>query len=167
MSLGFRVDSGYEAFQVLKDALNDAQREDAKREKIVVFAATSNEGIHKRVAWPAKDINYAIGIHSSTESGTAASSIPFSGANLMVVGENILSQWPTANGGGFRTCSGTSFATPVAAAIGALVLSFVWQQTCEQGRKAADASMLLNDIRSNHGMAKVLEGMSTDNIDAN
>ena len=56
---------------------------------------------------------------------------------LIVFGENLASHWPTAKGGGLRTGSGTSFATPVAVAIAALILAFVNQDISEDHRKKA------------------------------
>lgn len=157
MSLGFRSSIG--GLQGLRDALQEAQNQ-----KVVVFAATSNEGLHEPVAWPASDRQYAIGVHSCIDSGGKPSY--FSGApslhgeNFMVVGENILSQWITSKGGGFCIATGSSFAAPVASAIGALVLQFVWQMGCKKHRERVGANIPLDDIRTNTGMAKVLHGIS-------
>jgi subtilisin family serine protease len=159
LSLGFRR-CDYADLKDLRDALKEAQGH-----KIVVFAATSNEGIHDQVAWPAKDPEYAIGIHSSIDFGVRKSDFtanPFQpGANFMAVGENILSQWPNAKGAGFRLCTGSSFATPVATAIGALVLAFIWQTICRVERAKVADIVPLDDIRTNHGMTKLLRAIST------
>ncbi|KAH7322491.1 hypothetical protein B0I35DRAFT_183080 [Stachybotrys elegans] len=157
LSLGFR-DCDYVELEGLTQALERA------RKKILVFAATSNEGGFESAAWPAKDPEYAIGIHSAVDSGQRPSKLaanPFHpGDNFMVVGENILSQWPTRKGGGCRLCSGSSFATPVAAAMGALLLAFVWQELCAQERKEARERVPVDEIQTNKGMSKVLRAIS-------
>ncbi len=147
----------------MRDALDRAQRQN-----IVVFAATSNEGLHDAVAWPAKEPRYSIGIHSSIDFGGRKSDFtakPFDGANFMVVGENITAQWPTRKGGGFRLCTGSSFATPVATAVGALVLAFAWQKMCHAERCDAERVIRIQDIQTNHGMSKVLRAISTNEGD--
>jgi Subtilase family len=109
LSLGYQNCVNSE-FLGLKSAL-----EDAKSRNIIVFAATSNDGAHDQVSWPARAPDFAIGIHSSSDSGQRQSEFTanrFDGHNFAIVGENILSQWPTSKGGGFRLCTGTSFAMP-------------------------------------------------------
>lgn len=158
LSLGFRK-CDYTDLKDLRDALKKAQDH-----KIVVFAATSNEGIYDPVAWPARDPEYAIGIHSSIDFGVRKSDFTANpinpGANFMAVGENILSQWPNAKGAGFRLCTGSSFATPVATAIGALVLAFICQTICRVERDKVADTVPLDDIKTNHGMTKVLKAIS-------
>ncbi|OIW24581.1 hypothetical protein CONLIGDRAFT_673720 [Coniochaeta ligniaria NRRL 30616] len=160
MSLGFRNLAERHAAG-LRDALAEAQKRG-----VVVFAATSNDGVHEPVAWPASDRRYAIGVHScgdrsSQPSEYSAMRLPRSGDNFLVLGENILSQWPTAKGGGFRVASGTSFAAPVASAIGALVLQFVWQKKCKKHNKIVGERAPLADLCTNGGMSKVLAQIST------
>ncbi|KAM0260505.1 hypothetical protein ACHAQJ_002738 [Trichoderma viride] len=158
LSLGFRQYSS-EQMSDVKKALLEAQEK-----KIIVFAATSNEGLHDGVAWPANDSRFAIGVHSCTDGGGTKSdftAVPSSsGANFMVVGENILSQQLTSKGGGFCLCAGSSFATPVATAIGAIILAFVWQTVCYEEREDAAEDIDLEDIHANHGMIKVLKAIS-------
>lgn len=159
LSLGYRK-CDYSQFDNLVMALRDAQSSN-----IVVFAATSNQGAHDPIAWPAKDSELAIGIHSSIDSGRRPSdftAIAELDHNFMVVGENILSQWPTSKGGGFRLCTGTSFASPVAAAVGALVLAFAFQKLCSRHREKANGKIRpLEELRTNSGMRKVLLKIST------
>ncbi|KAK3994248.1 hypothetical protein QBC44DRAFT_392685 [Cladorrhinum sp. PSN332] len=161
LSLGFRGCS-WDELSEMRSAL-----EEAKQNNIVVFAATSNEGSHESIAWPASDAQYAIGIHSCTDSGTTKSTFtaPASdhGFNFMVVGERILSQRIRARGAGFETWTGSSFATPVATAIGAFVLRYVWQTVAGNERLEAEARLGgvdgLEKIQSNNGMAKVLKAI--------
>lgn len=117
------------------------------------------------MAWPARDRRAAIAIHSSLDSGARASDFCAralaNNDNFMTVGESILSQWPTAKGGGFRLCSGTSFATPVAAAAGAIILSFVQEQSQSLFRQQAAEKVDLKELHTMDGMQKVLRDIST------
>jgi len=130
-----------------------------------VFAATSNEGAHESVAWPASEATYAIGVHSCKDGGSAKSdtvALPSeNGANFMVVGEKIISQRPTSQNGGFTLCTGSSFAAPVATAIGALVLAFMRQAVCKDEFEKANDVVHVDDIHTNRGMIKVLKAIST------
>ncbi|KAK4206533.1 hypothetical protein QBC37DRAFT_434803 [Rhypophila decipiens] len=159
MSLGFR-NCPETKLKGVRRALEKAQEQ-----KVVVFAATSNEGLHEPVAWPACDRQYALGIHSCGDSGRKASdfnALPsIHGENFMVVGENILSQWPTDKGGGFRVATGTSFAAPVASAIGVLILQFTRQKLCKLHHQSVGKLIRLEDLWTNVGMMKVLRAIST------
>ncbi|CAK7237315.1 hypothetical protein SEUCBS140593_009918 [Sporothrix eucalyptigena] len=130
----------------------------------IIFATTSNHGSHNEVAWPARDPRAAIAIHSSLDSGTRASDFCARALahndNFMTVGESILSQWPTVKGGGFRLCSGTSFATPVASAVGAIILGFAQEQSQSQFRQQAEKKVDLEELRTMDGMRKVLRKIS-------
>jgi Subtilase family len=159
LSFGYR-NCIYPKFHGLMSALDDA-----KSQNIVVFAATSNEGAHDPVAWPARAPDFAIGIHSSSDSGQRQSEFTanrFDGNNFAIVGENILSQWPTSKGGGFRLCTGTSFATPIAAAVGALILAFASQKLCHRERVRTQATISLEELHTNSGMTKVLQSISSE-----
>jgi hypothetical protein len=138
---------------------------EARDKNVVVFAATSNEGTHERVAWPANDSGLAIGVHSCKDGGGQKSEFTAQpsdyGENFMVVGKGILSQRLTSNGGGFCKCEGSSFATPVAAAIGALVLAFTQQAVCYEDRKKADTVINHGKLYSISGMIKLLKAIST------
>ncbi|XDG04958.1 hypothetical protein ABKA04_004573 [Annulohypoxylon sp. FPYF3050] len=154
MSFGFWKcpESG---LRILRNALAQAQNNN-----VIVFAAASNNGMHQPMAWPACDRRYSIGIHSCGDSGTLASSFnvrPCSnGENFMVVGENILLPRLKKKGEGPHSVTGTSFAAPVASAIGALVLQFVWQQRCMEYCGQVQTRVALMDIHTNAGMARVL-----------
>ncbi|KAI1842174.1 hypothetical protein JX266_011582 [Neoarthrinium moseri] len=131
------------------------------RNHCIVFAATSNEGNFKRMAWPARDENLVIGIHSSNSEGTKPSDFtppPSGRTNIMVVGEDILTHWPTSKGGGFRPYSGTSFSTPVAVAMAALILAFVRQKRCSRERTRLEEFLV--DLPEISGMRKVLQKIS-------
>ncbi|OTA82501.1 hypothetical protein M434DRAFT_42330, partial [Hypoxylon sp. CO27-5] len=101
--------------------------ERARQNKIVVFAAMSNGGSLKEPTWPAREAIYSIGIHSCDGNGTRSGFTPLSrpsADNFMTTGENVVTHWPKEKGGPFRLDNGTSFATPVAVAMAALILAF-------------------------------------------
>lgn len=153
MSCGFTSSHG-----VVVDALR------AKEKRIVVFAAMSNDGNDEPAAWPARELKLAIGIHSCKPGGTKASDftpppVPCN-YNFMVIGQDIVTHWPEAKGGGFRLADGTSFATPVATAMAALVFAFVRQTQCKKDRKETETLFRLEEILETEGMAKVLDRIS-------
>lgn len=158
LSLGYRDEQDHPGISDLHSALKGAAEK-----RILVFAATSNEGLTADVAWPAKNLIYAIGIHSSTDNGQPSN---FNGkasdeANLMVVGERILS---CGRRGELQLCNGTSFATPVAAAIGAMILAFVRQEACKEQVQNLERAHSYWDwkalLRTNRGMRNVLKRIS-------
>lgn len=117
----------------------DVALKKARDRGIIIFAAASNMGNHDQVAWPARDPERAICVHSSIDFGTVSSKFTPKAhpktINFMVVGEDICSHWPVNKGGGFRTMSGTSTATPVATAIAALLLAFTRQDVVDTDTK--------------------------------
>lgn len=156
MSFGFR-----DSHKEVKAALNRA----VDGSKILVFAAMSNDGNNsKRAAWPARDSDLTIGVHSCDRwgkktSGFTPRSVPGS-HNFMFVGEEVITQWPEAKGGGFRLDYGTSFAAPAVAAMAALILGFAWQHICRKEREYAESLIELEELREIRGMKKVLGRIS-------
>lgn len=133
--------------------------------KVLVFAAMSNDGNNtQRPAWPARDRDLAIGVHSCDNWGTRTSRFTpryVDGShNFMFVGEGVITQWPEAKGGGFRIDEGTSFATPAVAAMAALILAFAWQHMCKKEREDAETLIELETLRELRGMEKVLARIS-------
>lgn len=129
MSFGF-MDSNLKIDKALEKAVDHG---------IVVFAAASNSAGLEEIAWPARDPARAICVHSSNDGGKRDSDFtPLPDKNIinfMVVGERVCSHWPVSKGGGFRTMSGTSTATPVAVAIAALLLAFIRQGVVDKKTK--------------------------------
>lgn len=122
-----------------RDSKLDQALQKARDHHIVIFAAASNFGNHEQVAWPARNPERAICVHSSNDLGTYRSVFspkPDSKTiHFMAVGERVCSHWPVSKGGGFRTMSGTSTATPVATAIAALLIAFTRQDVVDRERK--------------------------------
>lgn len=156
MSFGFQ-----DIHKDVKAALNKAVRDS----KILVFAAMSNGGNNSlNAAWPAREPTLAIGVHSCNKYGRKSSDFTpgeiSRSHNFMFVGEEVITQWPQAKGGGFRLDEGTSFAAPAVAAMAALILAFALQHICEKERKHAEGEVELEELRELGGMEKVLERIS-------
>lgn len=149
MSFGFDTE---EEVQLLSPALRRAKRND-----ILVFAAMSNGGPMPAV-WPAKDDYYAIGIHSYSTKSNARSHFTAEDVdknqNLMVPGEGVMTH--TLRGPNFEPSDGTSYATPVAAAMAALILAFVNEKRCAKEREEAEEWGALQELSKTGGMARLL-----------
>lgn len=158
MSLGF-TDSNDEVREALELAC---------RNNILIFAAMSNGTNYNPAAWPAKELGLCIGIHSCTPGGRRTSDFTPQrvdrNPNFAVVGERIPVHWLTSKGGGFRLAQGTSFATPVAVAMGALILTFANQQRCEINMESVSTDVNPDNLFKPWGMASVFAKIS-DTID--
>lgn len=117
MSFGFTSNR-----KELEDAVKRAANDD-----VLMFAAASNHGDNRGYrAYPARDRNVFC-IHSTDWQGNRSKFNPRyerGDDNFSTLGENVRSAW---TGNGERSLSGTSVATPIAAAFAALVLEFVRQ----------------------------------------
>ena len=158
LSMGFPQESSYELTRTL---------EDANHKGIIVFAAAANHGNRDAIAWPARDRDLAICVTSGDKLSNRSHFAPGGNHGLPVFvtcGEDIWSQWPTQLGGGFRTMSGTSVATPIAVAMAAMILAFLnstnaWppgekRQWLERSKERR--------LRSTRGMGRLLEHMCRD-----
>ena len=95
---------------------------------VIICAAASNSGANDNVAFPA---NYGpvICVHSATDKGRPSEFTPTpleSRPNFAVIGENVCVAWPGLKDG--QSQSGTSVATPILAAVIALIIEFVDQK---------------------------------------
>lgn len=136
---------------------------------MLVFAAASNDGYNAGLAYPAWN-SRVFCIYSLNEYGLPSCFNPSpdeqSGCGggvdgLSIVGEHVRGAWPSQlSPGGVnhhtRTMSGTSFATPVAAALAACVLGFA-RLKFEPGR--LENSFL--NLAGYDGMRSVLFKMTT------
>lgn len=127
LSFGFasrEEPGGYDAFE---RALEYA----SGRGKLI-FAAASNSGANQRRAYPARH-DYAICVHATAALGRPSAFNPPpepAGHNFATIGEAVECPWPralcdrAANPCCLAWKSGTSFATPVAAAVAAFLLRY-------------------------------------------
>ncbi|KAL9005235.1 MAG: hypothetical protein Q9188_001995 [Gyalolechia gomerana] len=126
----------------------------ANRRRILICAAASNDGANDGVAFPA-NFSPVICVNSTNEQGKPSSFTPIPQPlvpNFAVPGENVQAAWPGLENG--KSQSGTSTATPILAAVMALVLEFVDQKP----RKTPDEERL----RDHRVMTKVLIAMSDE-----
>lgn len=154
MSFGFQ-----EPIPLIDDAIKRA----TKAKKVpLFFAATGNNGAHQGVAWPANDLR-VIGINSTTAQGVASTFNPRRTNDAYPIfyafGEGvrvITAKAGNPEGYEIKHVSGTSYATPVAAA---LVASLLWcvkmLQKCNTGEQARFAR-LPRDLQDMDRMVKVL-----------
>ncbi|KAH7309953.1 hypothetical protein BKA65DRAFT_485176 [Rhexocercosporidium sp. MPI-PUGE-AT-0058] len=147
MSFGF-----YNISPVVRTAIRQALAK-----PVLVFAAASNNGTRRDIAFPAS-MTGVFGINSASGDGGPSSFNPElkPDKTFSIIGENVRSSWTShQNGDSRRLMTGTSVATPVAAAVAALVLEYVMQNDPE--------SFLidnLNEFKEYDGMSKIFSLMS-------
>ena len=114
----------------------------AAAKPVLIFASAANNTIHERrpIRFPAQ-MKEVFCIFSADKNGNESDFNPkpkYDRDNFMFPGENIEGAWPlalagttpdieTREGRAYRHLSGTSCATPIAAAVAAGVLEFAWQ----------------------------------------
>lgn len=118
LSLGFdQVDPG------IADAVKHAHGQD-----VVMLAAASNPGGNKSMAFPANIHHSVLAINSTDGEGNPSTFNPTDlpgNENFSVLGFAVESAWPKSLGGGLnQRKAGTSFATPIAAGISAVLLKY-------------------------------------------
>ncbi|KAF2463705.1 subtilisin-like protein, partial [Lindgomyces ingoldianus] len=126
MSFGWEEDSDEELRKVI---------DRAKSQKVLLFAASSNEGIRRGMAYPAR-ADEVIAVDAADGFGLPSRfNPPQEGEKqrFTALGEAVESSYPTqlAEEGqtrGWKRMSGTSCATPIAAAIAGLILEFSRQR---------------------------------------
>ncbi|KAL8924395.1 MAG: hypothetical protein Q9172_002697 [Xanthocarpia lactea] len=128
----------------------------ATMNNILICAAASNDGANDGIAFPANS-HHVICVHSANEKGKPSdftpNPLPYE-PNFAVLGENVRAAWPAREHGKSQT--GTSVATPILAAVMALILEFVDQKP----RKTPEEKRLL--LREYSPMTNVLVAMSDE-----
>lgn len=127
----------------------------------LMFAAASNDGANFGRAFPAKYPGVFC-IHSTDGEGNPSSFNPTADekdVNFSILGEHVSSHWSAGRNGHndyTKAMSGTSVATPIAAGLAAMIMSFVRQQ--EQDL-AKDSDLLGQWLKDAHAMDLVLKSM--------
>jgi subtilisin family serine protease len=154
ISMSFGFPERVNGYTELENAILDAYRS-----SVLLFAAASNSGANLDRAYPARH-QEVICIHSTDANGNRSTFSPTatnSDDNFATIGEAVESAWPIhlCNQEKRKTSvahkSGTSFATPIAAGIGAFLLQYSRLHLSEE-----EAKML----KRSSGMKAVLRRIS-------
>jgi len=148
MSFGFP-----RRIELIQSAIKAAHSQD-----VIMFAATSNSGGNHGIAYPANQFSRVICINSTDGQGNSSKFSPNphpQNENFATLGEAVNSSWPSAlDVNCTRRKSGTSFATPIAAGIAAVVLEYAMQKL------PVDKYAVTGRLRSCEGMKAVLKLMA-------
>lgn len=158
LSLGFKSrDKSIE--NALKEAINPKKGNTGSRPRLV-FAAAANWGFNRGLAFPAS-MKGVICVHATSGNGYDGQINPSSAVDHQLnfpvgtLGITIESAWQ-----GERVwLKGTSYSTPIAAAVAANVLEFDRQQRRGKG------VILRSSLESYRGMKAAMSLMCTDNND--
>lgn len=129
----------------IRDTEIDMAIQAAVNANISIFAASSNEGGNKTRAWPARRSHGVICIHASDGKGNDSEINPtplVKGDNFTTLGIAIPSKWK----GSPLSISGTSFSTPIAAALAADVLEFA-RHRCSLSKHQQDKLHRYDGVR--------------------
>lgn len=141
--------------------------------KTIMFAAAANHGGNEsHIAFPA-NMDTVICVKASNGLGTVVDYSPkttqSSGPNFFTLGKDVLSMWPTQTlppGHPYgvqvlqKRATGTSVATPIAAAIAALILEFIRQSDSEPTTFLRDCRARLQNLDARDAMKRILTSMS-------
>ena len=140
--------------------------EEASYKNVLMFAAASNNRHNRKdpIGYPARMWDYVICVNSTDRRGSK-SGFSLEGEigrdNFSVVGERVEAVWPLA---GIRNRNekeekeqqrqqnGTSYATPIATGIGALILEYSIQIESQMGLEITNVKRM----RRYRGMSKVM-----------
>ncbi|KAM0667766.1 hypothetical protein ACQRIU_003631 [Beauveria bassiana] len=127
----------------------------------LMFAAASNDGANFGRAFPAKYTGVFC-IHSTDGNGNPSAFNPTADekdVNFSLLGEHVRSHWPAGRSGhhdSVKVLSGTSVATPIAAGLAAMIMTFVRQQDHGSDAQSDRLGPWLKDA---HAMDAVLKSM--------
>lgn len=148
MSFGFTAFN--EDLKDIHSAISKAFKAD-----VLMFCAASNGGGNVNIAYPANQ-DQVICVNSANGEGNPSGynpDEPKPGRNLSALGEGVKSSWPTSFKLGQQRQSGTSVATPIAAALAAVVLDYVRHEMPESDK------FYVSKLRMRKGMLEVLVGL--------
>ncbi|ORY04778.1 peptidase S8/S53 domain-containing protein, partial [Clohesyomyces aquaticus] len=133
----------------------------ARSRRVLVFAAAGNEGGNQGIFWPAKlhETGDVICINASDSDGNASSFNPSTGSNnrICTIGEALPSCEKNKQNEIIHR-SGTSFATPVAVAIAAIVLSYA-DSVAPENAPPNFEEWIKPRLRTKSGMERILHTM--------
>ncbi|KAI1453627.1 subtilase [Annulohypoxylon moriforme] len=147
-----------EPIRAIRNAIDKAS---SSSKPPLFFAATRNDGAHKRMAWPAKDRS-VIGISSTDGYGDVSSFNPFEGNSdpiLYAFGEGVpvkVAAPKNPDGQVTKYVSGTSYATPVAVALAANLLGCVRMMATSSPENQTIYKDVSEDLRRLDGMLAAL-----------
>jgi subtilisin family serine protease len=151
INLSFGFPQFHERLEPIKRAIRKARDND-----VLLFAAAGNDGGNQGVFWPAS-LPDVIGINAADSYGNAAGFSPTEGEGkrICTLGEAVPScELDAKNNNEAVHRSGTSFATPIAVAIAAIVLGFM-DGAGDLG-VPEDFESLKSRLRTRSGMESVL-----------
>lgn len=135
----------------------------AAAKNIMIFAAARNDGGNKPVAFPAYRPN-VVAVFATDPFGNFSRFTPTGLAgrfNFSVLGEAVLSAWPHPTNKGFTARKwGTSFSTPIAVGIAALLIEYAKQKILPQADSREKER--IQDLRSHAGMEAVFRLISSE-----
>ena len=131
----------------------------AHSKNVVLFAAARNNGGLTKIAYPASQPE-VICINSTDGEGNQSHFKPSAEKfkNFSTVGENVLSSWARSLP---KRMSGTSFATPIAAGVAAIVMDYMEQKS--HAWPPGDGQYIARRIRTRGGIVKIFEKHLSDN----
>ena len=128
---------------------------------MVIFAAAGNEGGNQGISWPAKlyETGDVVCVNASDSEGNASCFNPTAGSEnrICTLGEAVPS-CQLDEKGKIIYRSGTSFSTPIAVAIAAIVLGFVHEVSEREsdGNAPKDFAELKRKIHTRYGIERIL-----------
>ena len=159
INLSFGFPQYIEKLRPILDAIRAA-----RDKNVLVFAAAGNEGGNQGIFWPAKlhQVGDVICVNSSDSEGNASGFNPTigTGNRICTLGEAV----PSCEIDGQQQVvyrSGTSFSTPIAVAIGAIVLGFVDSAYAqyEPDELPDDFATLKRKLHTKSGMERILHNL--------
>jgi subtilisin family serine protease len=149
-------------FQEIVAEINTAISE-ATKERVLIFAAASNDGSNEVVAWPARK-REVLCIHAADGKGNKASFTPGlrnNVENITIPGINVQSVWPPHLQQGSRIRkTGTSCATPIGAGVAAIILDIASIYLTTKRDTSPENDEIWRSLRSADGMLWALRRMS-------
>lgn len=160
MSFGYNTNE-MEGYGTLLDEIEAAHKED-----VLLFAAASNNCGQSGQTWPAREY-HVICVHSTDTHGNRSPFCPLAlptRSNLSTVGEAVESAWPrnlcvSQNQSTYTSVrSGTSYSTPILAAMAAFLLMYVRMNQPDIAKRFKKKHLMEGLLRMSASMQDPMEG---------